>query len=235
MDDMVLRLKKDGNTVYNVGKMEERSIPSAVGSSAKGGAHKGNTSLTSSVPNSAEKVKGFDSPCRRGVPEGHRVGAGADGQGPGGAGRSGEHGERPDGGRAGDAALTFAAPVIINGDIVNVGVVIQFQAEERPRAVNIDYNGRRFRTNNEASRGTGSRVDHYSQGTSLPTRDASKISISNSAEKVKGKFSLETADDQDIRYDLTGEEARKAPDPGHPNTLVTKGLFKSDQEVQLYA
>lgn len=98
---------KDGNTVYNVGKMEERSIPSAVGSSAKGGAHKGNTSLTSSVPNSAEKVK--------------------------------------------------------------------------------------------------------------------------------GRFSLETADDQDIRYDLTGEEARKAPDPGHPNTLVTKGLFKSDQEVQLYA
>lgn len=34
---------------------------------------------------------------------------------------------------------------------------------------------------------------------------------------------------------LADEEARKAPDPGHPNTLVTKGLFKSDQEVQLYA
>lgn len=137
--------------------------------------------------------------------------------------------------KTGITTLTFAAPVIINGDIVNVGVVIQFQAEGRPRAVNVDYNGRRFRTNNEASRGTGSRVDHYSQGTSLPTRDASKTNIPNSAEKVKGRFSLETADDQDIRYDLTGEEARKAPDPGHPNTLVTKGLFKSDQEVQLYA
>ncbi len=137
--------------------------------------------------------------------------------------------------KTGITTLTFAAPVIINGDIVNVGVAIQFQAEGRPRAVNVDYNGNRFRINNEASRGTGSRVDHYSQGTSLPTRDASKISIPNSAEKVKGKFSLETADDQDIRYDLTDEEARKAPDPGHPNTLVTKGLFKSDQEVQLYA
>lgn len=98
-------------------------------------------------------------------------------------------------------------------------------------------NGKTFpfsETNNDATQEL-SRGVTVSGSLADTTSVASINSIPNPAEKVKGKFSLETADDQDIRYDLTDEEARKAPDPGHPNTLVTKGLFKSDQEVQLYA
>ena len=36
------------------------------------------------------------------------------------------------------ATLTFAAPVIINGDTVNVGVSVQFQSNGKPKAVNVE-------------------------------------------------------------------------------------------------
>ena len=37
--------------------------------------------------------------------------------------------------------LTYAAPAIINGERVNVGVVIQFASDGRPRAVNVETEG----------------------------------------------------------------------------------------------
>ena len=70
--------------------------------------------------------------------------------------------------------LTYAAPVVINETPTNVGLVIQFQNNGRPRAVNVELqNGDVFRLNKEkAPEGLDSRVDRYGQGTALPTTDA---------------------------------------------------------------
>lgn len=67
--------------------------------------------------------------------------------------------------------LTFGAPAMINGQRVNVGLVVQFQADGKPRAVNVDCDGT-FKIKTKAPTGISSRVDRYSQGTSLPTEDA---------------------------------------------------------------
>ena len=134
--------------------------------------------------------------------------------------------------------ITFAAPVEINEIRGNMAVVVNKNGNHYYAHRIALPNGNVFAfadgENVNATRETSQGVT-VSGSLAKTTSVAFDNSVPNSAKKVKGKFSLETADDQDIRYDLTDEEARKAPDPGHPNTLVTKGLFKSDQEVQLYA
>lgn len=46
-----------GNIVYNMGRIEERSLPTIYGSSAKGGALGGKTSFEKSVPQTDRTVK----------------------------------------------------------------------------------------------------------------------------------------------------------------------------------
>ena len=77
--------------------------------------------------------------------------------------------------------LTFAAPVIINGDTVNVGVAIQFTSDGRPRAANVGLqSGGVFKIDKtKAPKGPGSRVNRYGQGTALPTMDAFKESVTH--------------------------------------------------------
>ena len=48
----------DGNIVYNIGEMQERSFPQVNGSSGNSGAQQGKTSFPSSVPNLSDGVKG---------------------------------------------------------------------------------------------------------------------------------------------------------------------------------
>lgn len=48
----------DGNVVYNIGNIEERSFPNIVGSSAKGGALNGKASFEAKVPQNEPVVKG---------------------------------------------------------------------------------------------------------------------------------------------------------------------------------
>ena len=86
--------------------------------------------------------------------------------------------------------LTFAAPAIINEQPVNVGVVIQFQADGSPRAVNVGLqSGKPFKIKKEASKGLDSRVERYVQGTSLPTKDASAFKIAQKTEESNNYYS----------------------------------------------
>lgn len=82
--------------------------------------------------------------------------------------------------------LTFAAPVIINGDTVNVGVAIQFTSDGRPRAANVGLqSGGVFKIDKtKAPKGPGSRVSRYDQGTALPTMDAFKGSVTQPSSAV---------------------------------------------------
>lgn len=48
---------ENGNFVYNIGKIEERSLPTIYGSSAEGGALGGKTSFKGSVPHEHNAVK----------------------------------------------------------------------------------------------------------------------------------------------------------------------------------
>ena len=68
----------------------------------------------------------------------------------------------------------------------NVGATIQFQKNGRPRAVNVELqDGEKFKIRKiEAPRGTRSRVNRYSQGTTLLTRNASESKILQSPGKV---------------------------------------------------
>ena len=83
--------------------------------------------------------------------------------------------------------LTFAAPVVINGTKANVGLAIQFQDDGRARAVNVELqDGGKFKINkNEVLPGSSSRVDRYSQGTSLDTRNTSNATVAESNGAVK--------------------------------------------------
>ncbi len=75
--------------------------------------------------------------------------------------------------------LTYAAPVVINGTTVNVGVAIQFHKNGRPRAVNVGLqSGGTFKMDmTKAPKGLDSRVNRYGQGTALPTEGAFKQSV----------------------------------------------------------
>ena len=83
--------------------------------------------------------------------------------------------------------LTFAAPTIINGEKVNVGVVVQFTSDGRPRAVNVGLqSGAIFKMDmKKAPKGPDSRVSRYGQGTALSTMDAYSLKVPQPAEVVK--------------------------------------------------
>ena len=88
---------------------------------------------------------------------------------------------------SGLTTLTYAAPVIINGTTVNAGVAIQFQANGRPRAVNVGLqSGGVFKIDmKKAPKGPDSRVSRYGQGTSLPTMSASATKVARPEDVVK--------------------------------------------------
>ena len=92
----------------------------------------------------------------------------------------------------GVTTLTFAAPAILNGDITNVGVAVQFDKESRPRAVNVELqNGDKFKLDmTKAPSGHNSRVHRVGEGTALSTKDASTDIISDDKPGVNGKFSV---------------------------------------------
>ena len=82
--------------------------------------------------------------------------------------------------------LTYAGPAIINGTPVNVGVVIQFTSDGRPRAVNVETdNGGVFRIEKTAQ-GPRSRTGK-SQVTQLLTRAVSNDRIAQRGEDVKSE------------------------------------------------
>lgn len=89
--------------------------------------------------------------------------------------------------------LTYAAPVIINEHPVNVGVVIQFETNGKPRAVNVGLqSGENFKLDiKKAPKGLDSRVSRYGQGTSLPTMDASGNTIPQTPPAVKMENDIE--------------------------------------------
>lgn len=89
--------------------------------------------------------------------------------------------------------LTYAAPAIINGTTVNVGVAIQFQSNGRPRAVNVGLQiGDAFKIDmKKAPKGPDSRISRYGQGTALPTMDAFEETIAQSGQKSNTKSSLQ--------------------------------------------
>ncbi len=101
--------------------------------------------------------------------------------------------------------LTFAAPVEINGDKVNVGTVVQFTKNGRPRAVNVGtQDGAKFRIKtNEAFRGTSSRVDRYSQGTALDTRNASGTRVTEEEPEVNSENKVKSSRETDTSYNRT--------------------------------
>lgn len=89
--------------------------------------------------------------------------------------------------------VTFAAPVIINGQTVNVGVIVQFATNGRPHAVNVGLqSGAAFEIDmKKAPKGLDSRVSRYGQGTTLPTMGANNSVATNSTE-VNKKFSMKS-------------------------------------------
>ena len=98
---------------------------------------------------------------------------------------------------SGTTTLTFAAPVIINGETANEGVVIEFTSNGRPRAVNVET-----QTNKpvkikkiEALSGIGSRVSRIGKGTALPTENASEKKVTQNGETGKRQFSADVDED----------------------------------------
>ena len=83
--------------------------------------------------------------------------------------------------------LTYGAPAIINGNLANVGVAIQFKTDGRPRAVNVGLqSGGVFKIDiTKAPKGLDSRISRYGQGTALPTMDAFNESVSQQSPAVK--------------------------------------------------
>lgn len=83
--------------------------------------------------------------------------------------------------------LTYSAPVIINDATVNVGVVIQFKANGKPRAVNVGLqSGGVFKIDmKKAPKGLDSRISRYGQGTALPTMGAYDDKVAQKYESVK--------------------------------------------------
>ena len=96
----------------------------------------------------------------------------------------------------GTTTITYASPVILNGDTVNVGVVIQFEKGGRPRAVNVELqNGGVFKLKKiEAPKGSGSLVYRLGKGKALPTMSASEAKVTQNNEKSKRQFSVDDAD-----------------------------------------
>lgn len=133
------------------------------------------------------------------------------------------------------ATLTFAAPVIINGDTVNVGVSVQFQSNGKPKAVNVELqSGGKFVFDaKKVPAGLDSRVKRYVQGTSLPTTGTNK-GIPQTAPKVKHSDgnSSDTSD-----KNPTKRESKEIEDAYEPtlDDLTTKrgleGLKKNHRQI----
>ena len=131
----------------------------------------------------------------------------------------------------GNATLTYAAPAVINGDTVNVGVAIMFSLDGRPHAVNVGLqsNGA-FRVNMaKAPEGNRSRVYRYGKGTALPTSSASGGSIAFDAGESKQNFSLKSPVEETKNlialHNLNSTKLAKALDLGGfpmPSIAVTK-------------
>lgn len=100
--------------------------------------------------------------------------------------------------------LTYAAPVVINGTIVNVGVAIQFQTNGRPRVVNVGLrSGGAYKFDiKKAPKGPDSRVGRYSQGTALPTMDAYGHRIQQPEEIVKSGDEGATFEENGAQHSL---------------------------------
>ncbi len=90
-----------------------------------------------------------------------------------------------------------------NGAKTNVGVVVILNNNGRPHGVNVGLqDGGIFKIDmKKAPEGPRSRVSRYSQGTDLPTSDASVDRISQNAEKSKTAFSIK--DDSGTVFNLT--------------------------------
>ena len=112
----------------------------------------------------------------------------------------------------GVTTVTFAAPVVINEQTVNVGVVVQFAADGRPNAVNVGLqDGGNFKIDmKKASKGHNSRVDRYDQGTTLSTMDASNQKVSQTPPTVKSKNKLAPKKSSTMTKDSNGKTLTEA-------------------------
>ena len=110
--------------------------------------------------------------------------------------------------------LTYAAPVIINETPVNVGVVIQFKVNGKPRAVNVGLqSGGVFKIDmKKAPKGLDSRINRYGQGTALPTMDAYEGKVSQDEESVKTLYSKKDSESDSVQdsinQSMTMQQAR---------------------------
>lgn len=130
----------------------------------------------------------------------------------------------------GFATLTYAAPVVINGSTVNVGLAVQFTNSGRPRAVNVEVqDGSVFRIN-KTSRGTSSRVGRYNQGTALDTRDASINRIASTKETVKSLSEVLGG----IPDTGEGLELKKSLRPTDPQEKKTIDWLNSQETQKVY-
>lgn len=108
--------------------------------------------------------------------------------------------------------LTYAAPVIINDTTVNVGVVIQFKTNGKPRAVNVGLqDGGAFKIDTKkAPKGLDSRISRYGQGTALPTMDAYEDKVAQETESVKPLYSMKNPEDTEtaVNQSMTMQQAK---------------------------
>lgn len=97
--------------------------------------------------------------------------------------------------KRGVVTLTYAAPVVINDDTVNVGVSIHFTNDGRAYAASVEtQSAKPFVLNKKnAPAGIDSRVDRYNPGTALPATDASEDIVTQSFEK-SNTFEGKTSD-----------------------------------------
>lgn len=101
--------------------------------------------------------------------------------------------------------LTYAAPVRINGEAVNVGVVIHFASNGRPRAVNVETeNGGVFKIKKTAQ-GLRSRTGK-SQVLQLLTRTVSTDRIAQGDGEVKYSERDNAKTDRELLMETNGEE-----------------------------
>lgn len=96
--------------------------------------------------------------------------------------------------------LTYAAPAIINGTPVNVGLVIQFTSNGRPRAVNVETESGGVLRMNKTAQGLRSRTGK-SQVTQLLTRAVSDDRIAQSKEGVNPSTAKKS--ERDYSYDFS--------------------------------
>ncbi|MBR2667507.1 MAG: hypothetical protein IKD96_05055 [Oscillospiraceae bacterium] len=105
--------------------------------------------------------------------------------------------------KKGNPTLTYAAPVVINGETVNVGAAILFTADGRSHAVNVGLqSGGAFRIKmTKAPQGFRSRVYQYGKGTALPTTGAFDSKVPHTAAESQEENSATP-----IEQEITSED-----------------------------